>query len=56
VVDADGLRSEPVTFFDQQLLSFAKASWQKPTRIVGEIFREWVGSQMEPYFQAGAVS
>jgi hypothetical protein len=53
VVDADGLRSAPITFFDQQLLSFAKASWQKPARIIGEIFREWVGSQMEPYFEAG---
>jgi Protein of unknown function/Domain of unknown function (DUF1835) len=53
VVDADGLRSAPITFFDQQLLSFAKASWQKPARIIGEIFGEWVGSQMEPYFQAG---
>jgi hypothetical protein len=27
VVDADGLRSAPITIFDQRLLSFAKASW-----------------------------
>jgi hypothetical protein len=53
VIDADGLRSAPITFFDQQLLSFAKASWQKPARIIGEAIAEWVGSPMEPYFQAG---
>src|SRR5262245_2399921 len=53
VVDTDGLRSAPITFFDQQLLSFAKASWQKPARIIGETMAEWVGSPMEPYFQAG---
>jgi hypothetical protein len=53
VVDADGLRSAPITFFDQQLLSFANASWQKPARIIGKTMAEWVGSQMEPYFQSG---
>src|SRR5262245_17356021 len=53
VVDADGLRSAPITFFDQQLLSFAKATWQKPARIIGETMAEWVGPPMEPYFQAG---
>jgi hypothetical protein len=55
VVDADGLRSAPITFFDQQLLSFAKASWQKPARIIGEVMAEWVAPwpSMEPYFQAG---
>ena len=53
VVDADGLRSAPITFFDQQLLSFANASWQKPARIIGETMMEWVGTPMEPYFQAG---
>src|SRR5262249_26266458 len=53
VVDADGLHSAPITFFDQQLLSFAKVSWQKPARIIGEVLAEWVGSPMEPYFQAG---
>jgi hypothetical protein len=53
VVDADGLRSAPITFFDRQLLSFAKAGWQKPARIIGETMAEWVGSRMEPYFQAG---
>ena len=53
VVDADGLRSAPITFFDQQLLSFAKASWQKPARIIGEVMAEWGGPPMEPYFQAG---
>ena len=52
-VDADGLRSAPITFFDQQLLSFANASWQKPARIIGETMMEWVGTPMEPYFQAG---
>jgi two-component sensor histidine kinase len=40
VVAADGLRSAPITFFDQQLLSFAKASWQKPARIIGEILSD----------------
>ena len=29
VVDGGGLRSAPITFFDQQLLSFAKPSWQR---------------------------
>jgi uncharacterized protein DUF3658/uncharacterized protein DUF1835 len=53
VVDADGLRSAPITFFDQQLLSFAKATWQKPARIIGETMAEWVGPPLEPYFQAG---
>jgi len=53
VVDADGLRSAPITFFDQQLLSFAKASWQKATRIIGETIAEQVGPPIEPYFQAG---
>jgi hypothetical protein len=54
VVDADGLRSAPITFFDQQLLSFAKANWQKPARIIGEMLgMEWSGPPMEPYFQAG---
>jgi hypothetical protein len=53
VVDADGFRSAPITFFDQQLLSFAKATWQKPARIFGEVIAEWVGPQTEPYFQAG---
>jgi hypothetical protein len=52
VVDTDGLRSAPITFFDQQLLSFANASWQKPARIIGETMKEWVGHPMEqPYFQ-----
>jgi len=50
VVDAEGLRSAPITFFDQQLLSFAKAWWQKPARIIGETMAEWVG---HPYFQTG---
>jgi len=54
VVDAEGLRSAPITFFDQELLSFAKAWWQKPARIIGETMGEWVGHPMEqPYFQAG---
>jgi hypothetical protein len=55
VVGADGLRSAPITFFDQQLLSFAKASWQKPARIIGATMAEWVAPwpSMEPYFQAG---
>jgi hypothetical protein len=53
VVDANGLRSAPITFFDQQLLSFAKSSWQKPARIIGETMVEWVGPPLEPYFQAG---
>ena len=56
VVDARGLRSAPITFFDQQLLSFAKAGWQKPARIIGETCAEWAVPRMdpnEPYFQAG---
>src|SRR5215470_19189382 len=53
VVDAEGLRSAPITFFDQQLLSFAKPTWQKPARIIGEVVAEWVGPPTEPYFQAG---
>ena len=53
VVDARGLRSAPITFFDQQLLSFAKAIWQKPARIIGETMAKWVRPAMEPYYQAG---
>jgi hypothetical protein len=54
VVDAEGIRSAPITFFDQQLLSFAKAWWQKPARIIGETMGAWVGHPMEqPYFQTG---
>jgi hypothetical protein len=53
IVDAGGLRSAPITFFDQQLLSFAKTSWQKPARIIGETIMEWVGPPTDPYFQAG---
>jgi hypothetical protein len=53
VVDADGLRSAPITFFDRQLLSFAKAHWQKPARIIGATMAEWVAPPMGPYFQAG---
>jgi hypothetical protein len=56
VVDADGLRSAPITFFDQQLLSFASADWQKPARIIGDTIGEWCWPSMEPmepYFQAG---
>jgi len=52
-VGADGLQSAPITFFDQQLLSFVSASWQKPSRIVAEVVSEWVEPPMEPYFQAG---
>ena len=53
VVDAKGLRSAPITFFDQQLLSFAKAWWQKPARIIGETMAAFHGPPMEPYYQAG---
>jgi len=53
VVDAEGLRSAPITFFDQQLLSFAKPWWQKPARIIGETMAELLGPPMEPYYQAG---
>jgi hypothetical protein len=45
VVDTDGLRSAPITFFDQQLLSFAKASWQKPARIIGYTMADWAYGQ-----------
>jgi hypothetical protein len=56
VVDADGLRSAPITVFDQQLLSFAKASWQKSSKIIGKTCAEWAVPTVdpnEPYFQAG---
>jgi hypothetical protein len=56
VVDADGLRSALITFFDQQLLSFAKTDWQKPARIIGYTMTEWAWPSEpteEPYFQAG---
>jgi hypothetical protein len=53
VVGAEGLRSAPITFFDQQLLSFTKPTWQKPARIIGEVIAEWVGPPADPYFQAG---
>jgi hypothetical protein len=56
VVDAGGLRSAPITFFDQQLLSFAKDDWQKLARIIYYTIAEWVFpplEPMEPYFQAG---
>jgi hypothetical protein len=56
VVDADGLRSAPITFFDQQLLSYAKASWQRPARIIYYTMADWAFPPMEPqepYFQAG---
>jgi hypothetical protein len=53
VVDADGLRSAPITFFDRQLLSFAKTDWQKPARIIGNTLMEWACEPTEPYFQAG---
>jgi hypothetical protein len=48
------LWSAPIPFFDQQLLSYAKASWQKPLRIIGETCAEWAVPTMdpsEPYFQ-----
>ena len=53
VVDADGLRSAPITFFDQQLFPFAKPTWQKPARIIGDVIAEWVGPATEQYFRAG---
>jgi hypothetical protein len=56
VVDARGLRSAPITFFDQQLLSFASADWQQPARIIGHTIGEqaWPSMEpMEPFIQAG---
>jgi hypothetical protein len=56
IVDADGLRSAPITFFDQHLLSYAKTSWQKSARIIGKTMADWAFPLMEsgePYFQAG---
>ena len=56
VVDAGGLRSAPITFFDQQLLSYANASWQKPARIIYYTMADWAfppTEPQEPYFQAG---
>jgi uncharacterized protein DUF3658 len=53
VVGPDGLQSARLTYFDAQLLSFAQPSWQWAVRLVAEVMVEWVGSEMEPYFQAG---
>jgi hypothetical protein len=57
VVDARGLQSAPITFFDQQLLSFVSADWQKPARIIYYYtMADWAFPPMEPqepYFQAG---
>jgi Protein of unknown function/Domain of unknown function (DUF1835) len=53
VVGPNGIQSAQLSYFDAQLLSFAKASWQKPARIIGEVICEWVAPEMEPYFQAG---
>ncbi len=53
IVNGDGLQSAPITFFDAQLLSYAKPTWQKPARLIGETMAEWVCPEMEPYFQAG---
>jgi hypothetical protein len=53
VVDAGGLRSAPITFFDERLLAFATTSWQRAVRLVGAVMVEWVTPEMEPYFQAG---
>jgi hypothetical protein len=37
-------------FFDQQLLSFASADWQKPARIIGYTMAEWGwAANREPY-------
>jgi hypothetical protein len=42
VLNADGLTSAPITFFDLFLLSCATSSWQKTARVVGEaLSREW---------------
>lgn len=53
VVGPDGIQSARLTYFDAQLLSFAKPSWQKAVRLVGAVMMEWVGPELEPYFQAG---
>jgi hypothetical protein len=56
VVGPNGIQSAQLSYFDAQLLSFAKASWQKPARMIGEVIGEWVAPEMEPYepyFQAG---
>ena len=53
VVGPDGLQSAGLTYFDAQLMSFAKPSWQRAVRLVGEAMMESVGPEMEPYFQAG---
>jgi hypothetical protein len=37
VLNADGLISAPITFFDSLLLSCATSSWQKTARVVGEL-------------------
>ena len=37
----------------QQLFPFAKPTWQKPARIIGDVIAEWVGPATEQYFQAG---
>jgi hypothetical protein len=56
VVGPDGIQSAQLSYFDAQLLSHAKPSWQKPARIIGEVICEWVAPELEPhepYFQAG---
>ena len=56
VVGPNGIQSAQLSSFDAQLLSFARSSWQKPARLIGEVICEWVAPEMEPhepYFQAG---
>ena len=49
VVDAAGPRSVPITFFDQQLISFASPQWQHTARIIGTALLE---QHKDDYFQA----
>jgi Protein of unknown function/Domain of unknown function (DUF1835) len=53
VVGPNGILSAQLSYFDAQLLSFAKPTWQKPARMIGEVICEWVGPPVDPYFQAG---
>jgi len=56
VVGPNGIQSAQLSYFDAQLLSFAKTSWQKPARMIGGVMGEWVAPERDyndPYFQAG---
>jgi hypothetical protein len=50
VVGDFGIKSEPLEFYDELILSCAKADWQKSARVVGNVF----GEMFEiPYYSVG---